>query len=166
MIRDMERHKEKDLSAATHGIALCGKAWTAYTGCLVLAVVLVFVVRLAFRHSELAAAGVLAASALLIGYRMLLIRSVQLYYDDAGVWLYSGVLPWARGVRGVKWRDIDEAVYVQSLRSWLLRAWTIRVNHRFTKAGTIVLSDMARGREAVAIINERHQRMIRDERLG
>ncbi|GGX74549.1 hypothetical protein GJV26_14545 [Massilia dura] len=162
----MEQHKEKDLAAFAHGIPLCGKAWTAYTGCLLLAVVAVFVLRLAFRHSELAAAGVLAAATLLIGYRMLLIRSVQLYYDDVGVWLYSGILPWSRGVRGVKWRDMDEAVYVQSLRSWLSRSWTIRVGHRFTKANTIVLSDMARGREAVTIINERHQQMIRDDRLA
>ncbi|HEX8601387.1 MAG TPA: hypothetical protein VF774_01980 [Pseudoduganella sp.] len=162
----MERLKEKDLAAFTHGIPLCGKAWTAYIGCLLLAVVLVFVLRLAFNHSQLAAAGVLAASTLLVGYRVLLIRSVQLYYDDAGVWLYSGVLPWARGVRGVKWRDMDEAVYVQSLRSWLLRSWTIRVGHRFTKSSTIVLSHMARGREAVTIINERHQQMIQGDRLG
>jgi hypothetical protein len=91
---------------------------------------------------------------------------LQIYYDDAGVWLYSGVLPWARGVRGVKWRDMDEAVYVQSFRSWLLRSWTIRVGHRFTKGSEILLAHMARGREAVTLINERHQQMIRDDRLA
>jgi len=162
----MERHKEKDLYAATHGIPLCRKAWTAYINPLLLAVIMVFVLRLAFNHSQLAAAGVLAASTLLIGYRVLLIRSVQLYYDDTGVWLYSGVLPWQRGVRGIKWRDLDEASCVQSFGSWLLRSWKLRVAHRFTDANHIVLSQMARGREAVAIINERHQQVLRDDRLA
>ncbi|WBS02855.1 hypothetical protein OU994_00685 [Pseudoduganella sp. SL102] len=162
----MERLKENELSAASHGIPLCRKAWTAYIGCLLAAVVMTFVLRLAFNHSELAAAGVLAASTLLIGYRVLLIRSVQLYYDDVGVWLYSGVLPWQRGVRGIKWRDLDQATYVQSFRSWLLRSWKIRVAHRFTDASHIVLSDMARGREAAAIINERHQQMLRNDQLA
>jgi hypothetical protein len=158
--------QDNDISAAAYGTPLCRKAWTAYIGCFLLAVVMVFVLRLAFNYSELAAAGVLAAATLLIGYRVLQIRSVQLYYDDAGVWLYSGVLPWARGVRGVKWRDMDEAVYVQSFRSWLLRSWTIRVGHRFTKGSEILLAHMARGREAVTLINERHQQMIRDDRLA
>ncbi|MBB3222167.1 hypothetical protein [Pseudoduganella umbonata] len=162
----MERHKETDLSAATHGIPLCRKAWTAYIPPFLMAVIMVFVLRLAFNHSQLAAAGVLAASTLLIGYRVLLIRSVQLYYDDTGVWLYSGVLPWQRGVRGIKWRDLDGASYVQSFRSWLLRSWKVRVSHRFTDANDIVLSDMARGREAVTLINERHQQALRDDRLA
>jgi hypothetical protein len=151
---------------AAHGTPLCGKAWTAYTGCVLLAILMVFALRLAFNYSELAAAGVLAAGTLLIGYRVLVIRSVQLYYDDVGVWVYSGILPWSRGVRGVKWRDIDEATYVQSFRSWLLRSWTIRIGHRFTKASEIVLTDMARGREAVAFVNQRHQQLIRDDRLA
>jgi hypothetical protein len=157
---------EQDNAPAGQGIPLCGKAWTAYTGTFLLAVVAVFALRFAFNYSELAAAGVLAASTLLVGYRVLVIRSVQLYYDDVGVWLYSGILPWSRGVRGVKWRDMDEATYVQSFRSWLLRSWTIRVGHRFTKASEIVLTDMARGREAVTLINARHQALIRDDRLA
>jgi hypothetical protein len=158
--------RQQDFDTATHGTPLCRKAWTAYTGCVLLAVVMVFVLRLAFNYSELAAAGVLAGSTLLIGYRVLVIRSVQLYYDDVGVWVYSGILPWSRGVRGVKWRDIDEATYVQSFRSWLLRSWTVRIGHRFTKASEIVLSDMAGGREAVAIVNQHHQQLIRDDRLA
>ncbi len=158
---------EQDNSpGAPRGVPLCHKSWTAYLGCLALAVIAVFVLRLAFNYSDLAAAAVLAVSTLAIGYRVLLIRSVQLYHDDVGVWLYSGVLPWSRGVRGVKWRDMDEATYTQSFRSWLLRSWTIRIGHRFTKDAEILLSNMARGRDAVALINQRHQQLIRDNRLG
>lgn len=157
---------EQDNSPAGHGIPLCHKAWTAYTSCFILIVLMIFVLRLAFNYSELAAAGVLGVSTLLIGYRILLIRSVQLYYDDVGVWVYSGILPWQRGVRGVKWRDMDEATYVSSLWSWLLRSYTVRVGHRFTKAGEIRLTHMARGKAAVTILNERHQQLIRSGRLA
>ena len=75
------------------------KSWTAYAGVLALAALLFLVaLPLAFRWNELAAAAVLGLSALVVGYRFLLVRSVQLYYDDIGVWVVSGVLPWARGV--------------------------------------------------------------------
>jgi hypothetical protein len=136
----MEPNNQQDNPTGT---PLCGKAWTAYIGPLLAAVVLVFLLRLAFNYSEAAAAGVLAVGTLLIGYRVLMLRSVQLYYDDVGVWLYSGILPWSKGVRGVKWRDMDEAVYIQSFGSWLLR-----------------------GREAVAVINQHHQRLIGEDGLA
>lgn len=159
---------EQDNSPVTQGqaVPLCHKAWTAYISCLILVVLMIFVLRLAFNYSELAAAGVLAVSTLLIGYRILLIRSVQLYYDDVGVWVYSGILPWQRGVRGVKWRDMDEATYVTGFWSWLLRSYTVRVGHRFTREGEILLTKMARGKQAVTILNERHQQLIRSGRLA
>jgi hypothetical protein len=151
---------------AAHGTLLCRKAWTAYVGITLFAVVMLFMLRLAFVYSELAAAGVLIVSALIVIYRVMVIRSVQLYYDDVGVWLYSGVLPWAKGVQGVKWRDMDEATFVQSFWSWLLRSYTIRIGHRFTKSSEIVLSHMARGKDAVALANARHQALIRDNQLA
>ncbi|BDT56587.1 hypothetical protein MasN3_00810 [Massilia varians] len=88
------------------------KSWTAYAGVLALAALLFLVaVPFAFRWNELAAAAVMAGSSLVVGYRFLLVRSVQLYYDDIGVWVVSGILPWTRGVAGVKWRDMMEASY-------------------------------------------------------
>jgi hypothetical protein len=37
----------------------------------------------------------------------------------------------------------------------------VRVKHRFTKESEIVLTNIARGKEAVAIVNVRHQGLIR-----
>ncbi|NVD96542.1 hypothetical protein [Massilia sp. BJB1822] len=142
------------------------KAWTAYIGPLLMAFVMLFVLRLSFTYSEWLAAGVLFLATVVIGYRVLLIRSVQLYCDDVGVWMYAGVLPWARGVQGVKWRDLDEATFVQSFWSWLFRSYSIRIGHRFTKSSEILLSHMARGKEVVAQINERHQQLIRGNALN
>jgi len=149
-----------------HGTLLCVKAWTAYIGSVLLAVMLFgAALPFAFRYSELAAAGVLVASALVVGYRIMLIRSVQLYYDDVGVWLYSGILPWSKGVQGVKWRDMDEATFVQSFWSWLFKSYTIRIGHRFTKSSEIVLASMARGKDAVTTLNAHHQQLIRNGTL-
>ena len=94
---------ELDKAAMTAQATVIGvKSWLAYAGVLALAVVLFFVaLPLAFLWNEIAAACVLLASALIVAYRFLSVRSVQLYYDDVGVWVVSGVLPWKKGVSGV-----------------------------------------------------------------
>jgi len=138
------------------------KSWTAYAGVLALAVLLFSVaLPLAFRWNEMAAAAVMALSALLVAYRFLVVRSVQLYYDDVGVWVVSGVLPWQRGVRGVKWRDMDDASYAGGFFAWVTRSYTVRIGHRFTRESEIVLHHIAGGRKAVETVNAIHQQMIR-----
>jgi hypothetical protein len=138
------------------------KSWLAYAGVAALAVILFGVLLpLAFLWHEMAALAVLVVSALLVGYEFLLVRSVQLYMDDLGVWVHSGVLPWKKGVSGVKWRDMDEATFVNGFKSWATRSYTIRIGHRFTKDSEIVLTNIARGKDAVALLNARHQDLIR-----
>jgi hypothetical protein len=151
-------------NASTHGhhaTLLCGKSWTAYIGTVLLALMALAMLRLAFEFNQLAAAGVMLLSVLVVGYRVLLIRSYQLYYDDVGVWLSSGILPWSKGISGVKWRDMDEATFVPNFFSWLFKSYTIRIGHRFTKSSEIVLTGMARGKDAVTTLNTRHQELIR-----
>ena len=138
------------------------KSWLAYAGVAALAVILFGVLLpLAFLWHEMAALAVLVVSALLVGYEFLLVRSVQLYMDDLGVWVHAGVLPWKKGVSGVKWRDMDEATFMNGFTSWATRSYTVRIGHRFTKDSEIVLTNIARGKEAVALLNARHQDLIR-----
>jgi hypothetical protein len=138
------------------------KSWLAYAGVAALAVILFGVLLpLAFVWHEMAALAVLILSALLVGYQFLLVRSVQLYMDDLGVWVHAGVLPWKKGVSGVKWRDMDEATFVNGFTSWATRSYTVRIGHRFTKDSEIVLTNIARGKDAVASVNARHQALIR-----
>ncbi len=147
-------------AAQAHVIGV--KSWVAYSGVLALAVVLLAgALRLAFLWNDQVAAGVLAVSALLLAYQFLRVRNVQLYYDDVGVWVHAGVLPWKKGVSGVKWRDIDEATYVNGFVSWATRSYTVRIRHRFTTHSEIVLHNIAGGRRAVETINAIHQDMIR-----
>ena len=139
------------------------KSWIAYLGVFMMALVAVGVLFLlsAFWWNELAAGAFLLVSAAVVIYRFLVIRSVQLYYDDVGVWMFSGVLPWKKGIAGVKWRDMDEATFEQGFWSWITRSYTIRIGHRFTKESEIRLTHIAGGKDVVAKLNARHQDLIR-----
>ncbi len=145
---------------------LSTKSWVAYLGVLTLALVLFFgLLPLAFMWNQIAAACVLVVSALVVGYNFLMIRSYQLYYDDVGVWLYSGILPWKKGVTGVKWRDMDEATFEPSFFSWLFKSYSVRVGHRFTKSSELFLTNMAHGKDVVVTLNAHQQEMIRNNTL-
>ena len=138
------------------------KSWLAYAGTFVLALILIGVFVLTFTFTnEIAAGVVMVVSTILVGYRFLMLRSVQLYYDDVGVWVYSGVLPWKKGVTGVKWRDMEDATFVQGFWSWATRSYTVRIGHRFTKSSEIVLTNISNGKNAVGTLNARQQDMIR-----
>jgi hypothetical protein len=103
---------------------------------------------------------VLALSLPFLIYRLLYLKSVHLYFDDEGVWVYSGFLPWKKGVYGMKWRDIESASYSQSMGSWLFKSYSITVFHRFIGSSAISLDHMACGDEAVMAINSRHAELI------
>lgn len=158
----MEEDNAARASSRAHVIGV--KSWIAYCGTLLLAVVLFGgVLPLAFLWNQIAAGVVLVVSALWIGFRVLSLRSVQLYYDDIGVWLYSGILPWKKGVQGVKWRDMDEATFENGFLSWVARSYTVRISHRFTKASEIVVTNIAGGKTAVTTLNAEQQNHIRHD---
>jgi hypothetical protein len=156
----MEEDNAAKPSANAHVVGV--KSWIAYLGTMLLAALLFFgLLPLAFMWNEIAAGVVFVLSAVLIGYRLLLLRSVQLYYDDVGVWTYSGLLPWKKGVSGVKWRDMDEATFSPGFWSWVTGSYTVRIGHRFTKENEIVLTNIARGKAAVTTLNAHQQELIR-----
>jgi hypothetical protein len=86
-------------------------------------------------------------------YSVALKRSVRLYTDDTGVWVYSGVFPWETGVTGVKWQDISESTYTLGFMSWMLRSFSVRVGHRFTNGAELYVENIHRGNVAVEHIN-------------
>jgi hypothetical protein len=94
-------------------------------------------------------------------YGFLVRRSLKLYADTDGIWVFQGVLPWNKGVAGVKWRDLDEATFRQGFFGWVFKSYSMRIGHRFTKSSEILLSHMDRGREAVIEINQTHMDMVR-----
>lgn len=129
------------------------KSWTAYmwSGFVVITLSII----LGSVHPAL-----IVLPAAFMVYKVIALRSYVLYTDDLGVWIFSGVFPWTKGSNGVKWRDLDEAVYFTGLTSWLFKSYTIRISHRFTKDSEIVLNHMAHGHEATQTINKQHGEVI------
>ena len=142
-------------------------SWTAYVGPALLLLLVLAVGAAAIQANVWVAVGIFALALAVFAFKVMSLRSVLLFTDAHGVWVFRGILPWSKGVSGVKWRDLEDAAYFPNFMSWLLRSYTIRVGHRFTKTSEIVLRHIARGHEAVALINEQHRqaltRMPRDE---
>lgn len=160
----MQQDQDVSGRVSSNAITLCRKSWAAYFGTFIRALLItaLFAAVLYFKSTIWKPVTVIwAVVMLLIIYRWLLIYSFYLYYDDIGVWQYSGILPWRRGVLGVKWRDMDEAVFVNSFSSWLSGSYTVVVRHRFTKDSEILATQMANGKQVAATINQQLQERIR-----
>jgi hypothetical protein len=110
-------------------------------------------------HQSLSVVAVVVSLAI-FAYQVLYLRSMILFTNDDGVWLYRGVLPWNKGVVGVKWRDIEDAVFFTGFVSWAFNSYSIRVGHRFTKASELSIANVKDGREAVAHINDVHRNRL------
>lgn len=148
-----------DADAAGATTILARLSWTAYVGLMVQALLaLGIAVPLAFAlHPGLGAVVAVAALGYLV-YRAAFLRSVVLLCDDDGVWVHRGVFPWDTGAFGVKWRDLDEAVFFPGFLDWMLHSHTIALRHRFTQDEEIVLAHVAQGDDVVTEINARHVR--------
>ena len=140
---------------------VCRKSWTRYVLNLAwLCGLLAFAVSVT-GLSETAAMVVACAAVAYYVYRHLELRSACLCVDADGVWEASGVLPWAKGVRGVKWDDLDEAAYSMGFWGWLFNSHRVVIRHRYKKGYEIALDDMRAGSEAALRINEMHKSSLR-----
>lgn len=141
--------------------SLGGKSWTAYIGITLLSLLILIPIAIAsWGISWLLGLIVSTVMLMFIAYQVLLTRSYNIYLDDIGIWVYSGILPWDKGVTGVKWRDLDEAVYFQTFWSWLFKSYSIRIGHRFTKSSEIFLTHMHRGDDTAMKINGLHHELV------
>jgi hypothetical protein len=102
----------------------------------------------------------------ILAYRLAVLRSYELFCDGDGVWAKSGILPWTKGYSGVKWRDLDEAVIIQSFLGWLGNAPTVKLTHRFTRSQEIRMTYCEDGARACSVINEKHAGMIQSGALS
>lgn len=103
---------------------------------------------------------VVLASLLLFIYQVLYLRTIILFTNDDGVWLFRGLLPWNKGIIGVKWRDIEDAVFFTGFVSWAFKSYTIRVGHRFTKGSELFIANVKNGNDAVSHINQLHRERL------
>lgn len=96
---------------------------------------------------------------------LLNLRSIKLYIDEEGVWAYSGIFPWSKGSFGIKWRDLDTALYMTGFLSWACKSYTITVSHRFTKDSEIVLKNVYKGDQFVKQVNTLHQYYLEENNI-
>lgn len=108
------------------------------------------------------AVGLVVLMAIVTAYRFAMIWSVVFFYDDDGVWMFQGVLPWNKGVYGVKWRDVESAAFAQGLFAWMTRSYPVTIVERYTQRGEMRLPHLWRGDQAVAEINQHLMAMIRE----
>jgi hypothetical protein len=85
-------------------------------------------------------------------YGVFWLRTFELFMDADGVWLFRGILPWNKGVNGIKWRDIGGCLYGTGFSSWATKSATITIEHRFTKTSSLVVTEMANAKTAVGIL--------------
>lgn len=89
----------------------------------------------------------------------------RIFIDSEGIWARSGILPWNKGYAGVKWRDLDEAVYQPGLVSWLFDSYTVVLTHRYSKQFELRMNHIAKGREIASRINATHSQLINSGEL-
>jgi hypothetical protein len=149
------------------GTTLGRKAWTAYIGVTFLAIVILFAASLAWHYMFVwFGVSILVVGLAVVIVKIMELRAYRLYTNEMGVWLSTGILPWTKGVRGVKWRDVDDATYTRSLGSWLLKSYAIRIGHRFTRTNELLLDGVAHGDKVVTAINAQLQEMARAGKLN
>ena len=138
-------------------------SWVPYLRSLVLfgAMLFLMLFLLVLGGIHVAVIGAALAVAVLV-YNIMVLRSVVLFINDKGVWVYSGVLPWSKGVWGVRWRDVENASYNPGFLGWALKSYTVRVGHRFTRGNEIVLPSVKHGDKAVEQINALHSSYVRN----
>ena len=166
----MDRSEDNFVSISNAVVNLSRKSWTAYVGVAIRLALLLILAAMALywqsAHWQLILLVAVVPLAL-IGYQFWLLRSYRLYFDEVGVWIYSGVLPWKKGVSGVKWRDLDEAIFINNFFSWVTGAYTVQLRHRFTKAIEISEKSMAQGKQAAIAINQQQRKhLVATEQIG
>lgn len=146
---------------------LGGKSWTGYAKATLVAL-FVGCVATVFLNWQywFVGTGTAAVGLLYLAHRILFLRSYRLHMDDIGIWVCSGYLPWSKGVRGIKWRDLDVAVYYPSFPSWLCCSYSLRIRHRYRRASEIHLTGMHKGNASTREINRVHEGKILARRLG
>lgn len=145
------------------GGALFNQYHTSWVGYIRPTIVFVIFMALAIMltsvNQALGLMAVLAALALFV-YQVLYLRSLRLFTNDDGVWLFRGILPWNKGIIGVKWRDVEDAVFFTGFVSWAFNAHSVRIGHRFTKTSELIVANVKDGRDAVSHINDLHRAKV------
>ena len=82
------------------------------------------------------------------------LNAIKVWMDEVGINVYSGLLPWTRGINSIAWQDCGGAAYFRGFVSYMLKSYKISINHRFTNESNIVLYGIHEGDKLVTLINQ------------
>lgn len=85
------------------------------------------------------------------GWVMFQLSRCHAYVDETGVWYYSGLLPWAKGIRGIRWENFDQVQYGQSVFGWAAHSYTVYLLDRYGR--TVTIRNLYNGRDWSAVVN-------------
>jgi hypothetical protein len=103
------------------------------------------------------------AAALVLVSGIAAIRTTRLYCDDQGIWCFRGILPWKKGVAGLRWENLEKVGYEANFGAWFTQSYTITLYHRYTGASNIRLTQVWKGSAVVAKINQGFQQWQRQQ---
>ncbi|MEH5143229.1 hypothetical protein [Enterobacter cloacae] len=144
---------------ATHGAneRVYHISWVAYIRPIAVFII-VFLIVQAFRDPRNTTLNIivyvlLAGLASLLVMRLIYLKTMRLVINDDGVYLFSGIFPWTKGMTGTLWRDVAEATYYTGFISWAFNSYRICVRHRFTKTSELMIPSVKNGNKAAMEIN-------------
>ena len=97
---------------------------------------------------------IIAILGVLLLMRIYYLKTFRLFFNENGVYCFSGIFPWTKGVRGTAWQDISDANYFTGFVSWATKSYRIQIGHRYTKTSEMTVSNVRHGHLAVIKINE------------
>ncbi|MGI2169771.1 hypothetical protein ACROAE_06185 [Shewanella sp. MF05960] len=95
---------------------------------------------------------------ILLLLNVLSLRSIELYLDNEGIWISSGIFPWTKGRNGIRWEDTEQGYYHQGFFSWMTSSYKVLVMNRFTSEKVFEISHMKGGKDAMSTINRTLER--------
>jgi len=141
-------------------VAVYRQSWVAYVYPVCWRLILILTGVWLTNYSWMVGAIVVAVFTVGMGLKIIYIAKTRLRIDGDGVWIHSGIFPWNRGIRGIKWRDVEDASFSTGFIGWLLKSRLVFIGHRSNKIGTLFLNHVKHGDQAVMHINNLHIKML------
>ena len=142
-----------------------GISFIAYVKLLIIHAFLFNILSFIFQQHKLVVFCLFIAQIIIIALYFMSYRARYVYCDTRGVWYHSGFLPWTKGINGLHWRDFGGALYYTGFFPYILHAYRISINHRFTESSRIFIKDIHNGHEFVSAVNECRDILIQNGKI-
>lgn len=141
-------------SVSSSAEIVCRKSWIAYARAMAFpAMMLLSAYPASLLETTLGfALGIVGAIGLLVEFAE--VHSQFLFIDSAGVWEHSGIMPWAKGVRGLRWGDLQEMAFEMTAIGWLLNSHDLTMRHRYKASDGLCIDHVRNGHKAAERIND------------